>query len=229
MSATSSSAIPAPPSSSQCHRGRWGRGGGGPAEPGRGAGAKVMASFWAAGSGSCSIPHRAAIRTVRAEDGARGVLRTAARGPPPTGFTSRPRRAGRVPSCRIGNLQTMIVTADPGPVGSPTSKDGAGFWARSTLRYTLTAGERTEAALPALEGADALIGRTVQADDLLRVFIHPRLDAAQTWGASSRGWMNTRSTSSACTVRVFIHPRLDAAQTWGATCVALDLRFAEGG
>lgn len=89
----------------------------------------------------------------------------------------------------------MIVTADPGPVGSPTSKDGAGFWARSTLRYTLTAGERTEAALPALEGADALIGRTVQADDVLRVFIHPRLDAAQ---------------------------------TWGATCVALDLRFADG-
>src|SRR5699024_8870386 len=76
-----------------------------------------------------------------------------------------------------------------------TSKDGAGFWARSTLRYTLTAGERTEAALPALEGADALIGRTVQADDVLRVFIHPRLDAAQ---------------------------------TWGATCVALDLRFADG-
>src|SRR5690625_5770339 len=171
MSATSSSAIPAPLSSSQCHRGRRGRDGGGPAEPGRGARAKVSASVCAAGAGSCSIPHRAAIRTVRAEDGARGVLRTAARGPPPTGFTSRPRRAGRVPSCRIGNLQTMIVTADPGPVGSPTSKDGAGFWARPTLRYTLTAGERTEAALPAPEGADALTGRTVQADDVLRVFI----------------------------------------------------------
>src|SRR5699024_9665413 len=115
--------------------------------------------------------------------------------PHQTAITPLPRRDGRVPSCRIVNLHTMIVTADPGPVGSPTSKDGAGFWARSTLRYTLTAGERTEAALPALEGADALIGRTVQADDGLRVFIHPRLDAAQ---------------------------------TWGATCVALDLRFADG-
>ena len=78
----------------------------------------------------------------------------------------------------------MIVIADPCPVGSPTSKDGAGFWARSALRYTLAAGERAEVALPALEGADALIGRTVRADDVLRVFIHPRLDAAQTWGAT---------------------------------------------
>ena len=69
----------------------------------------------------------------------------------------------------------MIVTADPGPVGSPTSKDGAGFWARSTLRYTLTAGERTEAALPALEGADALIGRTVQADEIGRASCRERV------------------------------------------------------
>src|SRR5699024_12252041 len=75
-------------------------------------------------------------------------------------------------------------------------KTGRGrILARATRRYTLTAGEQAEPALPALERDHALIGRTVQADDVLRVFIHRRLDAAQ---------------------------------TWGATCVALDLRFADG-
>src|SRR5690625_5462030 len=69
------------------------------------------------------------------------------------------------------------------------------FQAEAGIRDGHVTGVQTCALPISLEGADALIGRTVQADDVLRVFIHPRLDAAQ---------------------------------TWGATCVALDLRFADG-
>ncbi|MFC7376377.1 MULTISPECIES: GH92 family glycosyl hydrolase [unclassified Brachybacterium] len=78
----------------------------------------------------------------------------------------------------------MIVTADPGPVGSPTSKDGAGLVAASALRYTVEPGERAESLLPPLDGVDEPVGRIVQADDVLRVFVHPQLDAALTWGAT---------------------------------------------
>ena len=35
----------------------------------------------------------------------------------------------------------MIVTADQGPVGFPTSKDGAGFLAPSALHYEMEAGQ----------------------------------------------------------------------------------------
>ncbi|MDN5687492.1 MAG: GH92 family glycosyl hydrolase [Brachybacterium sp.] len=78
----------------------------------------------------------------------------------------------------------MIVTADPGPVGSPTSKDAAGFLAPSALRYAARAGESAERTLPLLEGLPALIGRTVERGEVLRTYLHPRLDAAQTWGAT---------------------------------------------
>ena len=79
----------------------------------------------------------------------------------------------------------MIVTADQGPVGSPTSKDAAGFLAPSAVRYTGGAGERHEAALPLHEGADALVGRRIGPDEVLRYFVHPALDPQQTWGATA--------------------------------------------
>ncbi|GAA4523882.1 GH92 family glycosyl hydrolase [Brachybacterium paraconglomeratum] len=78
----------------------------------------------------------------------------------------------------------MIVIADQGPVGSPTSKDGAGFLAPSALRYTGSAGERTDVAMPLLPGLDQLAGRTIAPGEVLRWFVHPALDAPQTWGAT---------------------------------------------
>ncbi|HEX7352764.1 GH92 family glycosyl hydrolase [Brachybacterium sp.] len=81
----------------------------------------------------------------------------------------------------------MIVTADNGPVGSPTSKDGAGFLAPSAVRYTASSGESGEAALPAVAGGEELIGRTVASGEVLRWFVHPVLDPALTWGATFVG------------------------------------------
>ncbi|ATG51438.1 alpha-mannosidase [Brachybacterium vulturis] len=78
----------------------------------------------------------------------------------------------------------MIATADPGPVGSPTSKDAAGFLAPSAVRFTGTAGERCEIRLPAPAGAEDLRGRRIAPGDMLRWFVHPVLDADQTWGAT---------------------------------------------
>ncbi|MGP9706339.1 GH92 family glycosyl hydrolase [Brachybacterium sp. AOP24-D1-21] len=78
----------------------------------------------------------------------------------------------------------MIVTADQGPVGSPTSKDGAGLRAPSALRYAGSAGEGAEAVAPVLPGLRELTGRTIAPGDVLRWFVHPALDAAQTWGAT---------------------------------------------
>ena len=78
----------------------------------------------------------------------------------------------------------MIVTADQGPVGPPSSKDGAGFLAPSALRYSGSAGLRAETAVPLLPGADALAGRTIAAGEVLRWFVHPALDTSQTWGAT---------------------------------------------
>lgn len=84
----------------------------------------------------------------------------------------------------VDSLTSMIVTADPGPVGSPTSKDAAGFLAPSAVRFTGPAGERGEAALPAHPGAEPLPGRVIAPGDALRWFVHPVLDAEQTWGAT---------------------------------------------
>ncbi|WP_114854633.1 GH92 family glycosyl hydrolase [Brachybacterium sp. YJGR34] len=78
----------------------------------------------------------------------------------------------------------MDVSVDQGPVGSPTSKDGAGFLARTAVRYATRPGESAAAALPALEDVPSAVGRTVEEGDVLRVFVHPRLDAGQTWGAT---------------------------------------------
>ncbi|MDN5821622.1 MAG: glycoside hydrolase family 92 protein, partial [Brachybacterium sp.] len=78
----------------------------------------------------------------------------------------------------------MIVTADPGPVGSPTSKDAAGFLASSAMRFTGAAGERCEASVPGPPGAEALTGRAIAPGDVLRWFVHPVLDVDQTWGAT---------------------------------------------
>ena len=96
----------------------------------------------------------------------------------PLGHAS-PRRGPSVDS-----LARMIVTADQGPVGSPTSKDGAGLLAPSALRYAGHAGERTAAAAPVIHGLEQLHGRTIAPGDVLRWFVHPALDAAQSWGAT---------------------------------------------
>src|SRR5699024_8266821 len=85
---------------------------------------------------------------------------------------------------RVDNLSPMILTSDPGPVGAPTSKDAAGFLAPSAVRFTGAAGERTEAPLPAPEGGRTPIGRQIASGDVLRWFVHPQLDAQQSWGAT---------------------------------------------
>lgn len=77
----------------------------------------------------------------------------------------------------------MIVSADRGPVGSPTSKDSAGFLARTCLRHSASAGERAERSLPVIEGLEDPRGRTIAEGDVLRWYPHPVLDASLTWGA----------------------------------------------
>ncbi|MGP9538800.1 GH92 family glycosyl hydrolase [Brachybacterium sp. AOP43-C2-M15] len=78
----------------------------------------------------------------------------------------------------------MIASADQGPFGSPTSRDGAGFLAPSAVRYEGAAGERDETPLPVLPGVEEVRGRTIAEHEVLRWFVHPVLDAAQTWGAT---------------------------------------------
>ncbi|MBE9402825.1 GH92 family glycosyl hydrolase [Brachybacterium sp. p3-SID1565] len=78
----------------------------------------------------------------------------------------------------------MIATDAAGPVGSPTSKDGAGFVAQSALRCRTRPGERLEQELPPMPGAGDLRGRTVGADDVLRCYLFPELDPGLTWGAT---------------------------------------------
>ena len=84
----------------------------------------------------------------------------------------------------VVNLERMIVTADPGPVGSPTSKDAAGFLATSALRYEAGAAESSETTLPVLEGLASVVGRTIERGDVLRFYVYPQLDAELTWGAT---------------------------------------------
>ncbi|WP_246954564.1 GH92 family glycosyl hydrolase [Brachybacterium sp. Marseille-Q7125] len=79
----------------------------------------------------------------------------------------------------------MIVTADSGPIGSPTSKDAAGFLGPAAVRYTTRAGEREQSALPVVDGVEDVRGRTIAAGDSLRYYVFPVLDEdAQTWGAT---------------------------------------------
>ncbi|EWS82227.1 alpha-mannosidase [Brachybacterium phenoliresistens] len=84
----------------------------------------------------------------------------------------------------------MFVTAQTsshgatGPIGSPTSKDGAGFLSPAALRYAFAPGEEARAPLPVLPGLEDLAGRTVQPGDVLRTFVFPDLDENLTWGAT---------------------------------------------
>ena len=74
----------------------------------------------------------------------------------------------------------MIVTADAGPLETKTSKDGAGFLATSALAYRVRPGEVQQAELPAGD----LVGHRIAAGDVLRSYVFPALDPAQTWGAT---------------------------------------------
>lgn len=84
----------------------------------------------------------------------------------------------------------MLVTADvsahgaTGPLGSPTSKDSAGFLARTAVRYAFAPGEQAEEPLPLLPGLEDVVGRRIEEGDVLRCFVFPDLDAAHTWGAT---------------------------------------------
>lgn len=78
----------------------------------------------------------------------------------------------------------MIVTVDAGPQGTPTSRDGAGFLAPTALAYRLAPGERAEAPLPAQDGVASIVGRRIAPGDVLRTYLFPALDEAQTWGAT---------------------------------------------
>ncbi len=78
----------------------------------------------------------------------------------------------------------MILSPDQAPVGSPHRPRGATVSAARAVRYTGEAGARAEQQLPAEAGADALVGRTIAAGEVLRWFVHPALDEAMTWGAT---------------------------------------------
>ena len=69
-------------------------------------------------------------------------------------------------------------------MGSPTSRDGSGFLAPGALRVTGHGGEAAEAPVPVLDGLEELRGRTIAAGDVLRWYVHPELDEAQTWAAT---------------------------------------------
>ena len=86
----------------------------------------------------------------------------------------------------------MILTPDQAPVGSPhrreVAADPASSAARdagpSAVRYAGAAGERAEQALPAAALPGGLLGRTIAPGEVLRWFVRPALDEAQTWGAT---------------------------------------------
>lgn len=78
----------------------------------------------------------------------------------------------------------MITTEQPGPVGSPTSKDAAGFVSPTAVRCSTGGGERAEQELPLHDGAQSLVGRGIGTEDVLRYYLFPELDAELTWGAT---------------------------------------------
>jgi predicted alpha-1,2-mannosidase len=78
----------------------------------------------------------------------------------------------------------MILTPDQAPVGSPHRREEAAAPAPTAVRYSGEAGERSAQPLPAAAGADGLVGRTIAPGEVLRWFVHPALDEAQTWGAT---------------------------------------------
>lgn len=77
----------------------------------------------------------------------------------------------------------MMLRSQNGPIDTPTSSNGAGFRAVEAVQYTCRAGQRTEEALPALPDVPEVRGTVVADGDVLRWYIHPVLDAEQTWGA----------------------------------------------
>ena len=77
----------------------------------------------------------------------------------------------------------MMLRSQNGPIDTPTSSNGAGFRAVEAVQYTCCAGQRTEEALPALPDMPEVRGTVVADGDVLRWYIHPVLDAEQTWGA----------------------------------------------
>jgi predicted alpha-1,2-mannosidase len=78
----------------------------------------------------------------------------------------------------------MILTPDQAPVGSPHRREVAAAPAPSAVRYTGTAGEPAEQALPDATLPDGLLGRTIAPGEVLRWFVRPAFDEAQTWGAT---------------------------------------------
>ena len=86
----------------------------------------------------------------------------------------------------------MILTPDQAPVGSPHRREVAADPAPSAahdagpsaVRYVGVAGERAEQALPAAALPGGLLGRTIAPGEVLRWFVRPALDEAQTWGAT---------------------------------------------
>lgn len=78
----------------------------------------------------------------------------------------------------------MLIDAAAGPIGSPTSRDGAGFVSATALRCTARAGEHARAPLPAWDAVAGLEGHTVAEGEVLRYYLFPELDAALTWGAT---------------------------------------------
>ena len=86
----------------------------------------------------------------------------------------------------------MILTPDQAPVGSPHRREVAADPAPSAahdagpsaVRYAGAAGERAEQALPAAALPGGLLGRAIAPGEVLRWFVRPALDEAQTWGAT---------------------------------------------
>ncbi|EYT51213.1 GH92 family glycosyl hydrolase [Brachybacterium muris] len=78
----------------------------------------------------------------------------------------------------------MLIDAAAGPIGSPTSRDGAGFVSATALRCTARAGEHAQAPLPVSGAVAGLEGHTVAEGEVLRYYLFPELDAGLTWGAT---------------------------------------------
>ena len=78
----------------------------------------------------------------------------------------------------------MILTPGGGPVGGPTSKDGAGFLVEHSVRFDAPTGERSEAPYPyeVLDEDPRL--HVIEEGDLLHVHVYPELDPELGWGAT---------------------------------------------
>ena len=77
----------------------------------------------------------------------------------------------------------MILTPASGPVGAPTSRDGAGLLAATAIQYQLEPGVDQEEPLPLDVAPTDPRGHVIAVGDVLRWFVHPTLDTALTWGS----------------------------------------------